>query len=186
VGAITTCMAGASALFEKDIKKVVALSTLRQLGVMFFSLGVGAAGVAFSHLISHAYFKAILFIAAGSVIHGVKDYQDTRKMGARNSSLSFLIGVILVGNLRLCGLPFISGFYSKDIVVELCLSRSQNFFIFLILITGVALTVGYSCRMALGIYGAHPKRDRFRQERDASNLIIMGIRVLILPSVVGG
>ena len=82
-------MAGSAALFELDIKKVIALSTLRQLGVIFFSLGLGLPYLAFFHLIAHAYFKAILFIAAGVIIHRVKDYQDLRKMG-RFRILDFL------------------------------------------------------------------------------------------------
>lgn len=81
LGLITITMAGVSALFEVDIKKVIALSTLSQLGVIFFRLGLIQPFLAFFHLISHAYFKAILFIAAGAIIHSLKDYQDLRKMG---------------------------------------------------------------------------------------------------------
>jgi len=81
LGLITITMAGASALFEVDIKKVIALSTLSQLGVIFFRLGLIQPFLAFFHLISHAYFKAILFMAAGAIIHSLKDYQDLRKMG---------------------------------------------------------------------------------------------------------
>lgn len=81
LGLITITMAGVSALFEVDIKKVIALSTLSQLGVIFFRLGLIEPFLAFFHLISHAYFKAILFMAAGAIIHSLKDYQDLRKMG---------------------------------------------------------------------------------------------------------
>ena len=83
IGLITITMAGASALFEVDIKKVIALSTLRQLGVIFFRLGLAQPFLAFFHLVSHAYFKAMLFIAAGAIIHSLKDYQDLRKIGGR-------------------------------------------------------------------------------------------------------
>ena len=105
-------------MFELDIKKVIALSTLRQLGVIFFSLGLGLSYLRFFHLLSHAYFKAILFIAAGAVIHRVKDYQDLRKIGTFQVRIPRLAGVIIIRNLRLCGLPFMAGFYSKDVILE--------------------------------------------------------------------
>jgi len=119
-------MAGSAALFELDIKKVIALSTLRQLGVIFFSLGLGLPYLAFFHLIAHAYFKAILFIAAGAIIHRVKDYQDLRKMGRFRIGMPCLVGVALTRNLRLCGLPFIAGFYSKDSILERIIIRRRS------------------------------------------------------------
>jgi len=118
LGLITIVLAGRAALFELDIKKVIALSTLRQLGVIFFSLGLGLSYLRFFHLLSHAYFKAILFMAAGAVIHRVKEYQDLRKIGTFQARIPRLAGVIIIRNLRLCGLPFISGFYSKDLILE--------------------------------------------------------------------
>merc|ERR1719369_1632567 len=111
-------MAGLAAVIELDIKKVIALSTLRQLGIIFFSLGIRYPFLAFFHLISHAYFKAILFICAGAMIHSVKDYQDFRKIGGRLERTKFLASIILVANIRLCGLPFLRGFYSKDLILE--------------------------------------------------------------------
>lgn len=111
LGLITMFIAGGSAMFEVDIKKVIALSTLRQLGVIFFRLGLGLPIFTFIHLISHAYFKAMLFMAAGAIIHRLKEFQDLRKIGSSISAHPALAGIILTSNLRLCGLPFMSGFF---------------------------------------------------------------------------
>ena len=120
-------MAGAAAIMEIDMKKIIALSTLRQLGVMFFRLGLDQIFLAFFHLISHAYFKAIIFIGAGAIIHSVKDYQDIRKMGTWGGVTPFIGIIFLIGSIRLCGIPFISGFYSKDLILEMLLVNKFSF-----------------------------------------------------------
>merc|ERR1719308_270080 len=106
-------MAGITAMIEIDIKKVIALSTLRQLGVIIIILGIGNPILSFFHLIFHAFFKAILFMCAGIIIHNIKDYQDIRKIGTSGSFIPIVTSVIIVANIRLCGLPFLRGFYSK-------------------------------------------------------------------------
>merc|ERR1712095_96799 len=103
---------------EIDIKKIIALSTLRQLGIIILTLGIGNPILSYFHLLSHAFFKAILFICAGIVIHNIKDYQDIRKIRIILSNIPITIRVIIVANLSLCGLPFLRGFYSKDIILE--------------------------------------------------------------------
>jgi NADH-ubiquinone oxidoreductase chain 5 len=116
---LTIFIAGLVATFEHDLKKVVALSTLRQLGVIIFSISVGLPELAFFHLITHALFKAILFLCAGILIHGILGSQDIRELGAL-VKINPIIGTCLnLANLSLCGFPFISGFYSKDLIVEL-------------------------------------------------------------------
>ena len=150
-------MAGAAAIFELDMKKVIALSTLRQLGVIFFSLGMGQPFMAFFHLISHAYFKAILFIAAGSIIHTVKDYQDLRKIGGSLINLPALATVCLVRNLSLCGMPFLSGFYSKDLILESLFTQGPRALVFGVGMVATGLTVVYSCRLTLGIFNLKNK-----------------------------
>lgn len=116
---LTIFMSGLVANFEYDLKKIVALSTLSQLGVMIFSISLGMYDLAFFHLITHALFKAILFLCAGVLIHGVGGSQDVRFTGGLIKSFP-LVGVCInLANLSLCGLPFISGFYSKDIIVEM-------------------------------------------------------------------
>merc|ERR1711992_60184 len=108
-------MAGCATMLEIDIKKVIALSTLSQLGIIIIIIGAGAPILAYFHLLSHAFFKAILFICAGMIIHNIKDYQDIRKIGLRFFNLNFSISIIIIANIRLCGLPFLRGFYSKDL-----------------------------------------------------------------------
>merc|ERR1712083_648993 len=108
--------AGAAAIFEIDIKKVIALSTLRQLGVIIIILGAIEPILSFFHLLRHAYFKAILFICAGIIIHNIKDYQDIRKIRIICNIIPITFRVATVANLRLCGLPFLRGFYSKDAI----------------------------------------------------------------------
>merc|ERR1712012_896885 len=122
-------MAGITAMIEIDIKKVIALSTLRQLGVIIIILGMGNPILSFFHLISHAFFKAILFMCAGLIIHNIKDYQDIRKMGFRLINLNFSISITMVANIRLCGLPFLRGFYSKDLIIEIMFIGSKNFLV---------------------------------------------------------
>merc|ERR1712213_67955 len=114
IGIITILLAGAAAIFEIDIKKVIALSTLSQLGVIIIILGGIEPVLSFFHLLRHAYFKAILFICAGIIIHNMKDYQDIRKIRIILNVIPVTFRVIIVANLSLCGLP-LRGFYSKDI-----------------------------------------------------------------------
>merc|ERR1712126_399004 len=124
-------MAGITAMIEIDIKKVIALSTLRQLGVIIIILGIGNPILSFFHLISHAFFKAILFMCAGIIIHNIKDYQDIRKIGYRFFNMHFSISIIMIANISLCGLPFLRGFYSKDFIIEIMLIKGKNIFFFI-------------------------------------------------------
>jgi NADH-ubiquinone oxidoreductase chain 5 len=117
-------MAGASAIYETDIKKIVALSTLRQLGLIIAAIGAGLYEIAFFHILTHAYFKALLFITVGQMIHISRDYQDLRKIGLYASNFPVSLAFSIRANLSLCGLPFLAGFYSKDAIVELILTSS--------------------------------------------------------------
>ena len=118
VGMITAIFAASVALVQNDIKKIVAYSTCSQLGYMFFAAGIGAYHVAMFHLFTHAFFKALLFLGAGSVIHALKDEQDIRKMGGIRKKLPYTYSFMLIGTLALTGFPFLSGFYSKDAIIE--------------------------------------------------------------------
>lgn len=126
IGGVTRVMAGAGALFELDIKKVIALSTLRQLGIMIMIVGAGHNLLTFFHLLCHAFFKAILFMCAGILIHSIKEFQDLRAMGQRMKRLPFVTSIIFVANFSLCGLPFISGYYSKDLILEILIIGGSN------------------------------------------------------------
>merc|ERR1712158_171125 len=130
IGIITILMAGITAIIEIDIKKIIALSTLSQLGIIILILGIGNPILSFFHLLSHAFFKAILFICAGIIIHNIKDYQDIRKIGIRHNNLNLCISIIIIANIRLCGLPFLRGFYSKDLIIEILIIKGKNFFLF--------------------------------------------------------
>ena len=186
VGLITMLMAGAAALFELDIKKIVALSTLSQLGVIFFSLGLGLPFLAFFHLVSHAYFKAVLFMAAGAIIHSVKDYQDLRKVGRSALNKPLLGSVILTANLSLCGMPFLSGFYSKDLILEIMMIGGQGLFLCAVSVFATVLTVVYSCRLTLLLFRAHTRREPFRLEGDANPTMSIRMLILILPAITEG
>ena len=126
VGMITALFAASVALVQNDIKKIVAYSTCSQLGYMFFAAGVGAYHVAIFHLFTHAFFKALLFLGAGSVIHAFKDEQDIRKMGGVRKKLPFTYIFMLIGTLALTGFPFLSGFYSKDAIIEFAYLKNSS------------------------------------------------------------
>ena len=118
IGIITAVFAASVALVQNDIKKIIAYSTCSQLGYMFFAAGIGAYHVAIFHLFTHAFFKALLFLGSGSVIHAFKDEQDIRNMGGVWKKLPYTWVLMLIGTLALTGFPFLSGFYSKDAIIE--------------------------------------------------------------------
>ncbi len=126
IGMITAIFAASVALVQNDIKKIVAYSTCSQLGYMFFAAGVGAYHVAMFHLFTHAFFKALLFLGAGSVIHSFKNEQDIRKMGGVRKNLPYTYVFMLIGTLALTGFPFLSGFYSKDAIIEFAYLNNSN------------------------------------------------------------
>jgi len=147
ISCITLFMAGMSAICEFDIKKVVALSTLSQLGVIMFSIGVDFPILAFFHLITHALFKALLFICVGTLINRHIHNQDVRIMGNLVFQSPFILSCLSVSNISLCGLPFLSGFYSKDLIVEAFLYRSYSLFLCFGFIIGILFTVLYRFRL---------------------------------------
>ena len=126
IGMITAVFAASVALVQNDIKKIVAYSTCSQLGYMFFAAGIGAYHVAMFHLFTHAFFKALLFLGSGSVIHAFKDEQDIRNMGGVRKKLPYTYIFMLIGTLALTGFPFLSGFYSKDAIIEFAYLRNSS------------------------------------------------------------
>ena len=186
MGIITILLAGAAAIFEIDIKKVIALSTLSQLGVMIMILGSIEPILSFFHLLRHAYFKAILFICAGMIIHNMKDYQDIRKIRIILNVMPVTFRVITVANLRLCGLPFLRGFYSKDIILEVIIISTTRLFIFTIIIIATFFTVAYSCRISFLLATVHTAKDMIYMSDDNDKLIISGILFLFPFSIMGG
>lgn len=144
---LTMFMAGLGANFEYDLKKIIALSTLSQLGVIIRILSLGYPDLAFFHLLAHALFKALLFICAGSVIHRVKDYQDIRIIGGLIYHIPLTRMCINLANLALCGTPFLAGFYSKDIVLEVAFISPINIISFILYVLATGLTVCYTMRL---------------------------------------
>jgi len=186
IGMLTIIMAGMTAMIEIDIKKIIALSTLRQLGVIIIILGLGNPILSFFHLISHAFFKAMLFICAGIIIHNIKDYQDIRKIGFRYFNLHFSISIIIIANISLCGLPFLRGFYSKDFIIEIILIKGKNMYFFFLIIFGTILTVIYSCRLNFLVSINFLKLESYYFIRENSIYIILGMIFLLPFSIMGG
>jgi proton-translocating NADH-quinone oxidoreductase chain L len=123
VGAVTALFAATAGMLQNDLKKVIAYSTCSQLGYMVFACGISNYSVSMFHLMNHAFFKALLFLSAGSVIHAMADEQDMRKMGGIINLLPFTYTMILIGSLSLMGFPFLTGFYSKDVILELAFAK---------------------------------------------------------------
>jgi len=186
LGTVTIMIAGLAAIFEIDMKKIIALSTLRQLGIMMIILGAGNPLLAYFHLISHAFFKAILFICAGIIIHNIKDYQDIRNMGSGLMSLPITISIMMVANLRLCGLPFLSGFYSKDIILEIIIIKGLRLLIMSIILLSTFLTVAYSCRIRFLVAVNLINSESFFSIVDGDKIILTGIFILLPFSIIGG
>nr|AGO50134.1 NADH dehydrogenase subunit 5 [Kamimuria wangi] len=129
---LTMFMAGLGANFEFDLKKIIALSTLSQLGLMMSILAMGFPGLAFFHLLTHALFKALLFMCAGAIIHNMKDSQDIRFMGGLTNQMPLTAACFNLSNLALCGMPFLAGFYSKDLILEVVSLNYINNFSFIL------------------------------------------------------
>nr|WBR65581.1 NADH dehydrogenase subunit 5 [Layahima elegans]WBR65633.1 NADH dehydrogenase subunit 5 [Layahima elegans] len=144
---LTMFMAGLGANYEFDLKKIIALSTLSQLGLMMSILALGYADLAFFHLLTHALFKALLFMCAGSIIHNMKNTQDIRLMGGLVNMMPLTSTCFNVANLALCGMPFLAGFYSKDLILEVMSMSSVNLLIYLLYFLSTGLTVCYSMRL---------------------------------------
>jgi len=145
----TIFMSGLGANFEIDLKRIIALSTLSQLGVIIIALSVGLVELAYFHLLIHALFKSLLFLCAGVYIHGFRERQDIRSVGGV-VEVSPLTSFYFIGrSLALCGFPFLSGFYSRDLILEIWVMENLNFSILFAVMMATAFTVSYSLRLVL-------------------------------------
>jgi NADH-ubiquinone oxidoreductase chain 5 len=149
LGALTTFFAATTALFQNDLKKVIAYSTCSQLGYMVFACGLSAYSASIFHLANHACFKALLFLCAGVIIHSMNDEQDMRRMGGLINVLPLTYIMMFIASLSLCGFPFLTGFYSKDLILELALGSYtiNGFFAYILGTISAFLTASYSMRL---------------------------------------
>ena len=183
---LTIFIAGLGANFEFDLKKIIALSTLSQLGLIIRILAIGFPKLAFFHLLTHALFKALLFICAGSVIHNIKNSQDIREIGALFYHMPFSSACLNVANLALCGIPFLAGFYSKDLILEIVSLSYINLFSFFLFFFSTGLTVCYSFRLVFYSLTGEFNSSSLHGLNDEAWVISRGITGLLLIAVIGG
>ena len=190
IGMSTAFFAATIALVQTDIKKIIAYSTCSQLGYMFFATGVGAYNVAMFHLFTHAFFKALLFLGAGSVIHSFKDEQDIEKMGGVYKKIPYTYALMLVGTLALTGFPFLSGFYSKDAIIEFAYLRGNVTGIYAagIGIVTAMLTAIYSWRLFFKTFHGNYNNQEVKYEKihESPAVMILPLIVLGLGSIFAG
>jgi proton-translocating NADH-quinone oxidoreductase chain L len=162
VGSATAFFASTTGLFQNDMKKVIAYSTCSQLGYMIFACGLSGYEVGVFHLSNHAFFKALLFLGAGSVIHAVADEQDMRKMGGLKNLLPFSYSIMLIGSLALIGFPFLAGFYSKDTILEVAYAKYTvwGHFCYYLGTFAAFFTAFYSTRLLFLVFLSEPNGHR--------------------------
>ena len=186
ISGLTIFMAGLGANFEFDLKKIIALSTLSQLGLIIRILAIGFYKLAFFHLLTHALFKALLFICAGAIIHNIKNSQDIRDMGGLTIYMPITISCLNVANLALCGFPFLAGFYSKDILLEIVLISEVNLFSVFLFFFSTGLTVSYSFRLFYYSFIITINQRSINILNDNSFVIFKSIFGLLIFAISGG
>jgi NADH-quinone oxidoreductase subunit L len=188
VGAFTALIGGSTALVQRDIKKVLAYSTVSQLGYMFLALGTGAFSAAIFHLVTHAFFKGLLFLGAGSVIHGMHDEQDMHRMGGLRKHMPRTFVTFLAGAAALSGLPLMSGFFSKDEILGHAFEAGGVFYVLWIVgVITAALTAFYTWRMvALTFFGPERFDHHHVHPHESPAVMTLPLVVLAALSVFGG
>ena len=190
IGAITALFMGLLGIVQNDIKKVVAYSTLSQLGYMTVALGVSAYSVAIFHLMTHAFFKALLFLAAGSVIVALHHEQDIRKMGGLRKKMPITYVTSLLGTLALIGFPGFAGFYSKDMIIEAVHYSDLPFagWVYFAVVLGVFITAFYSLRLLFLVFHGESRLDSHTEEHvhETAPSITVPLILLAIPSVLIG
>ena len=187
LGAMTAFFAATVGLLQNDLKKVIAYSTCSQLGYMVFACGLSNYSVGVFHLSNHAFFKALLFLGAGSIIHAVSDEQDMRKMGGLKNLVPFTYSMMVIGSLALIGFPFLTGFYSKDVILEVAYGKYTNegHFSYTLGSVGAFLTAFYSTRLLYLTFLSSPNgyRSVISYAYDSSYQICISLAILSLPSI---
>nr|YP_007317435.1 NADH dehydrogenase subunit 5 [Paralithodes camtschaticus]AGA84553.1 NADH dehydrogenase subunit 5 [Paralithodes camtschaticus] len=186
ISCLTMFMSGLGANFEYDLKKIIALSTLSQLGVMLSILSLGFSSLAFFHLLTHALFKALLFMCAGVVIHNVKEFQDIRYMGSLCSKMPLTSMCMNLANLALCGTPFLAGFYSKDLILEMAFMSWINLVCFILYVVATSLTVCYTFRLVYYSLTGVFNLSSYSAVSDSSYVMTNPMIVLGFGAIFGG
>ncbi|WP_169569575.1 NADH-quinone oxidoreductase subunit L [Sneathiella limimaris] len=190
IGASTALFAATIGLVQNDIKRVIAYSTCSQLGYMFFAIGVGAYPVAIFHLFTHAFFKALLFLGSGSVIHAVSDEQDMRKMGGLWKHIKITYVMMMIGTLALTGFPFLSGFYSKDAVIEAAYAFGPGVgeYAFWCGVIAAVLTAFYSWRLVFMTFHGEPRADEevMHHVHESPFVMLFPLYVLAVGALLAG
>lgn len=185
ISVFTIFIAGLIANFEIDLKKIIALSTLRQLGLIIMTLRLGLKFLAFYHLLTHAVFKSLLFMCAGIIIHFINNNQDIRFCGKLREFVPFTIIRFYISNLALIGFPFIAGFYSKDLIIEIIYIINLNLFIIIFIVLSIIFTVSYSLRLIYYIFFSDFKWVRLYLIKE-SILINISMFILLMLRIFGG
>nr|ARX95734.1 NADH dehydrogenase subunit 5 [Protochauliodes biconicus] len=186
IGCLTMFMAGLGANFEFDLKKIIALSTLSQLGLMMSILSMGFPVLAYFHLLTHALFKALLFMCAGAIIHNMMNSQDIRFMGNLVTQMPLTISCMHIANLALCGAPFLAGFYSKDLILEIVSLSNLNVLIFMLYFISTGLTVCYSLRLIYYSMVGFINTSSLNPLSDEEFFMLKGMLGLLFFAVFGG
>jgi len=189
-GALTAFIAGTIGLVQNDLKKVIAYSTCSQLGYMVFACGLSNYSVSMFHLINHAYFKALLFLSAGSVIHALNDEQDMRRMGGLLQVLPYTYVMILIGSLALMGFPFLTGFYSKDVILEIAYAKYSlhGTFAHWLGVLSAGITAFYSFRLIYLTFISNPNgfKNAIQNAHDAPLPMAIPLFILCIGSLFAG
>nr|YP_010022804.1 NADH dehydrogenase subunit 5 [Sarcophaga minor]QOP39652.1 NADH dehydrogenase subunit 5 [Sarcophaga minor] len=186
ISGLTMFMAGLGANYEFDLKKIIALSTLSQLGLMMSILSMGYYKLAFFHLLTHALFKALLFMCAGAIIHNMNNCQDIRLMGSLSMMMPLTSSCFNVANLALCGMPFLAGFYSKDLILEMVSLSYINMFSFFLYFFSTGLTVCYSFRLVYYTMTGDSNFSSLNMLNDEGWIMLKSMMGLLILSIFGG